>query len=130
MHSLVRTHILIVGEDEPLLRLIRLTLQLEGWESKIISPHKGLFELLSQDKPDLVILDATMVQWHAMQLTQDVRKHTSAPLLLLTQREHREALFEGANGTLTLPFSMEDLLCQAHLLIDGECQGTFRPGSS
>ncbi len=116
---------LLTGPNEPLLRLVRLALHLEEWVCEMTLSYEAFFAHLDQGIWDLIIWDCTLWQ-DVVQVTQAVRSQTTTPLLLLMQREQRQeqqaVIAEGADGYLTMPFSLKDLVDQVYLLLGVEIE--------
>ncbi|MCP4139784.1 MAG: response regulator [Chloroflexi bacterium] len=112
--------ILIIDDDIDTLRLVGLMLQKEGYQ--IITANNGKQGLLkmSEETPDLILLDIMMPEMDGYEVARRLRKNpetAETPILMFTaksQAEDRVSGFEaGADGYLTKPTRPIEL--QAHI---------------
>jgi len=106
------TTILIVDDEEPIVELIRFTL--EDPEVRVVEAHDGASALDSalHTRPDLVLLDVRMPQLDGLEVCRRLREmpecsHTRIVLLTAAGQAQDRALglAAGADEYLTKPFS-------------------------
>ena len=108
-----RQLILAVDDEEPILKLLRVNLALDGFEVVTASSGSSALELLQEHGPDLVILDIMMPDLDGFQVLELMRQRSNVPVIMLTARGERttlrDALVLGADDYVTKPFSMQVL---------------------
>ena len=113
--------ILVVDDEDLLVKGIRFNLQNEGYE--IITGSNGLeaVELASEQKPDLIILDVMMPQMDGMTACARIREFSNVPIILLTAKtDDMDKLmgFEhGADDYVTKPFNILELKARVRALL-------------
>ncbi len=108
-----RPVILAVDDDEPILKLLRVNLSLEGFDVVTAPNGVAALQLLEEHKPELVILDIMMPGLNGFQVLKLLRQHCNAPVIMLTAKYEmttlRDALALGADDYVRKPFSMLEL---------------------
>lgn len=106
--------ILVVDDEEALVRLITYNLSKEGFE--VIAAYDGeqACRLIEQDKPDLLILDLMLPGKDGLEICRDMRsQHNYTPIIMLTARDDEVdkvvGLEMGADDYVTKPFSVREL---------------------
>jgi two-component system KDP operon response regulator KdpE len=129
--------VLIVDDEPPIRKLLRMGLSTQGYE--ILDAPNGKTALaLLESKPDLVILDLGLPDMKGLDLLAMIRARDEAvPIVVLSSRGDEagkvQALDLGADDYLTKPFGMEELLARMRaalrhqLQVQGE-RPAFRSG--
>jgi two-component system, OmpR family, KDP operon response regulator KdpE len=129
--------VLIVDDEPPIRKLLRMGLGTQGYE--ILDAPNGKTALaLLDEKPDLVILDLGLPDIGGLDLLAMIRARNDAvPIIVLSSRGDEagkvKALDLGADDYLTKPFGMEELLARMRaalrhqLQVQGE-RPAFRSG--
>lgn len=113
---------LLIVEDELRIRaLLRDYLTIENYNIiEASNGNEGLY-LFKQNTIDLVILDIMMPGLNGLTLTQEIRKNSSVPIILLTaksQEEDKLLGYElGADDYVTKPFSPKILVAKIKALL-------------
>jgi len=112
-----RPLILVVDDDETLLKTIHDTLSAEGFRVITASEGIGAVFQLAKRNPDLIILDIMMPKYDGFQTLETIRIHSDVPVIMLTCLDDRfslhKSLDEGkADGYITKPFSLKYLVAQ------------------
>ncbi|MDP2663539.1 MAG: PAS domain S-box protein [Dehalococcoidia bacterium] len=106
--------ILVVDDDEAIVRLMRLTLSEEGYEVMDATHGATALELVQHWKPDLVLLDLRMPIMDGREFTRAYRQTPGphAPIILVTaaQDASRPAGEVEADAYLEKPFDLDRLL--------------------
>ncbi|PMC38604.1 DNA-binding response regulator [Bacillus sp. UMB0899] len=114
--------ILIVEDEEKILRLLELELGYEGYE--IVKAIDGVTALEAYRKGtfDLILLDVMLPGLSGIELLHRIRvKDAYTPVILLTAKGSVEdkvsGLDLGANDYITKPFQMEELLARIRAVL-------------
>lgn len=108
------TTIALVDDDENILTSVSMFLEGEGYHVK--SYHDGVTALaaLSEQAPDLVILDVKMPRMDGMELLRRLRQKSNLPVIFLTSKDDEiDELFGlkmGADDYIRKPFSQRLLV--------------------
>ena len=110
-----RPRILLVDDDEDLLRLLALRLRAAGYEVHTAESGEAALVRLPQARPELVITDLRMGGMDGMALYEAIRQENRAlPVIILTAHgsipEAVEATRRGVYSFLTKPFDGKALL--------------------
>ena len=110
------TRILIVDEDNDVLRLLRVKLSAAGYETSQARDGKEALNLADEQRPGIVIMETQLPDMDGLALLSQLRKKIHpAPQVLILSRESSDehiqaALSAGAADYLTKPFSPQALL--------------------
>ena len=113
--------ILVVDNEELLVKGIRFNLMNEGYE--ILTGSNGLeaVALAQNQKPDLIILDVMMPEMDGMTACSKIRQFSDVPIILLTAKaEDMDKLMgfdNGADDYLTKPFNILELKARIRALL-------------
>ena len=113
--------ILVVDDEDLLVKGIRFNLQNEGYE--VITGSNGLeaVQLTQSQSPDLIVLDIMMPQMDGLTACARIREFSDAPIILLTAKtEDMDKLMgfeQGADDYLTKPFNILELKARIRALL-------------
>lgn len=113
--------ILVVDDEELLVKGIRFNLQNEGYT--VLTGSNGLeaVTLAQSEKPDLVILDVMMPEMDGMTACAKIREFSDTPIILLTAKsDDMDKLMgfdSGADDYLTKPFNILELKARIRALL-------------
>ena len=113
--------ILVVDDEELLVKGIRFNLQNDG--SEVITGSNGLdaVQLAESEKPDLIILDVMMPEMDGLTACSKIREFSNVPIIHLTAKaDDMDKLmgFEnGADDYLTKPFNILELKARIRALL-------------
>ena len=113
--------ILVVDDEELLVKGIRFNLMNEGYE--IITGNTGLEALqkVQAENPDLVVLDVMMPEMDGMTACSKIREFSNVPIILLTAKaDDMDKLMGfdcGADDYLTKPFNILELKARIRALL-------------
>lgn len=115
------TRILVV-DDEPLyLRLIQINLLTESYEVVTATNGEEALEIISNEAPDLVILDIMMPKLDGITTCERVRQFSNVPIIMLTARgeeqDRVQGLNTGADDYIVKPFSATELLARVRAIL-------------
>ncbi|MDD2511493.1 MAG: response regulator transcription factor [Syntrophomonas sp.] len=110
----MRGKILVVDDEEALVRLLTYNLNKEGFIT--IPAYDGVEALrkITEEKPDLIILDLMLPGKDGLEICREVRAQgVKTPIIMLTARDEEidkvVGLEMGADDYVTKPFSVREL---------------------
>ena len=114
--------VLIVDDDQKLLKMLQRTLAYEGLQVLTAANGQEALAQTAAHQPDLIILDWMMPKLDGLGVVQRLRaEHNPAYVLMLTARDALEnrvqGLESGADDYLTKPFAPEELVARVHALL-------------
>ena len=121
--------ILVVDDEELLVKGIRFNLQNEGYE--VIRGTNGLeaVALTQSANPDLVVLDVMMPEMDGLTACSRIREFSDIPVILLTAKaddiDRLIGFDHGADDYLTKPFNILELKARIRAIL----KRTSRPAS-
>ena len=113
--------ILVVDDEELLVKGIRFNLQNEGYE--ILTGFNGVeaVQLAQSQSPDLIVLDVMMPRLDGLQACSKIREFSNVPIILLTAKaDDMDKLIgfdHGADDYLTKPFNILELKARIRALL-------------
>ena len=113
--------ILVVDDEDLLVKGIRFNLQNDGYE--VITGSNGLeaIESARTDKPDLIILDVMMPEMDGLTACAKIREFSDVPIILLTAKitdmDKLMGFDQGADDYLTKPFNILELKARIRALL-------------
>jgi len=114
--------VVLVVDDEPqILRVMRASLPIRGYEVLTASTAEEALNQLSKQVPDLVILDLAMPEMSGLEVCRRVREFSSVPIIVLSAKGSESdkvaALDLGADDYVTKPFGMDELLARVRAVL-------------
>ena len=118
--------VLVVDDEPPIRKLLRMGLSTQGYEILEAPNGKASLDLLSQN-PDLVILDLGLPDMQGLELLRMIRARNEAvPIVVLSSRGDEvgkvQALDLGADDYITKPFGMDELLARMRAALRHQLQ--------
>ena len=118
--------IMIVDDEPPIRKLLRMGLSTQGYEVIEASNGKIALDLLKQE-PALIILDLGLPDIQGHELLRMIRgRNNSVPIVVLSSRGDEagkvQALDLGADDYLTKPFGMDELLARLRAALRHQLQ--------
>ena len=108
--------ILIIEDEEKIVRFIELELKYEGYEVEKAYNGKDGLELALTQSFDLILLDIMLPHLNGIEVLRRIRRVSDVPIILLTARDtvvdKVSGLDGGANDYITKPFAIEELLAR------------------
>ena len=126
---LSKESILIVEDEEKIVRLLEIELEYEGYKTGKALDGIEAFEMFLSQKWDLILLDIMLPGMSGIELLRRIRgKNSSVPIILLTAKDSIEdkvsGLDLGASDYITKPFRMEELLARIRAVLKDEPSNT------
>ena len=113
--------ILVVDDEDLLVKGIRFNLQNEGYE--VITGSNGLeaVQAVQTQNPDLVVLDVMMPEMDGLTACTKIRAFSNVPIILLTAKvadmDKLMGFEQGADDYLTKPFNILELKARIRALL-------------
>jgi len=109
--------ILVVDDDEHILRSLAQYLELEDFDVTTASSGVEALERFAESRPDLMVLDVMMPGMDGFEVLQKIRQDTETsalPVLMLTARDQHADIMKGyqmgATSYLVKPFNLDELV--------------------
>ena len=113
---MTRQRVLVVDEEPHILRALRTNLRGAGYEVETAATAEQALSLAAMRPPDAVTLDLVLPDGSGADVSRELRRWLSAPILILSvvgeEREKVAALDAGADDYVTKPFGVEELLAR------------------
>ena len=121
-HTVAAKRILLVEDEESLQDIIRLNLELDGYEVIAVGNGRLALQEFGARKFDLVILDVMLPEVDGFTICQTIRlDNTRVPILFLTAKSAVEdrvfGLKVGGDDYLVKPFDLEEFLLRVQALL-------------
>lgn len=118
MHS---PTILVVDDEQSISEVVSLYLTRSGYEVKVVHDGKAALHALTQQKPDLVILDLMLPGLDGWEITRRLRAEGNTPIIMLTARKEEAdrilGLEMGADDYVVKPFSPQELVSRVRAVL-------------
>jgi len=113
--------IALVDDDRNILTSVSIALQAEGFTVRVYSDGEAALKALTDNPPDLAVLDIKMPRMDGMELLRRLREKSPLPVIFLTSKDDEldEALglAMGADDYITKPFSQRLLIARIRSLL-------------
>jgi two-component system KDP operon response regulator KdpE len=110
------SRILVVDDEPQLCRALRSTLSALGFTVAEAASGEAALEMVRAEKFDLILLDVNMPGMNGLVTCRAMRARSDVSILMLTVRDRTgdkvEALDAGADGYVTKPFDVNELLAR------------------
>lgn len=117
----MKERVLIIEDDEGILRLLRRALNYENYQVETSVDGEAGLTLARDWRPDLVILDLMLPGMDGLEVTQRMRMDGNIPILMLTAKDTINdrvlGLDAGADDYMTKPFELDELLARVRALL-------------
>jgi two-component system KDP operon response regulator KdpE len=122
MHeSLKDRRILVVDDEERMVRFIRLNLEHDGFQVFEAFNGNQAIDQIRSNLPDLVLLDVMMPDIDGFEVLRMVRESNTVPVIMLTAKGEEEdrvrGLEMGADDYITKPFSPRELVSRVRAVL-------------
>jgi two-component system KDP operon response regulator KdpE len=113
--------ILVVDDEERMVRFIRLNLEHDGF--RVVEAYNGTkaIDQVRSSLPDLVLLDVMMPDIDGFEVLRVIREVSSVPVIMLTAKGEEDdrvrGLELGADDYITKPFSPRELVSRVRAVL-------------
>ncbi len=119
--DLKRRKVLVVDDEERMVRFIRLNLEHDGFQVVDAFNGKQALEKLRDETPDLVLLDVMMPDLDGFEVLKMIREVSNVPAIMLTARGEEDdrvrGLELGADDYITKPFSPREMVSRVKAVL-------------
>jgi len=119
--SMERRRILVVDDEERMVRFIRMNLEHDGFQVSEAFNGKQAIQKLRDVTPDLILLDVMMPDLDGFEVLETIREITNVPVIMLTAKGEEDdrvrGLEGGADDYVTKPFSPRELVSRVKAVL-------------
>ncbi len=113
--------ILIIEDDEAIVKVLRRALMMENYQVDVAYDGESGLTMVRERQPDLIILDLMLPGMDGIEVCQRLRATGNIPILVLTARDalqdRIEGLDAGADDYMVKPFELGELLARLRALL-------------
>lgn len=115
------TKILVVDDDKNICELLKLYLESEGYSVYVANDGQEAVNLFHAKAPELVLLDIMLPKMDGWQVCREIRKTSSAPIIMLTAKgevfDKVLGLELGADDYVTKPFDAKEVMARVKAVL-------------
>ena len=119
--SFERRRILVVDDEERMVRFIRLNLEHDGFQVSEAFNGKEAIQKMRDLTPDLILLDVMMPDLDGFEVLETIREVSNVPVIMLTAKGEEDdrvrGLELGADDYITKPFSPRELVSRVKAVL-------------
>ncbi|MBI3160649.1 MAG: response regulator transcription factor [Chloroflexi bacterium] len=119
--DLSNRRILVVDDEERMVRFIRLNLEHDGFEVVEAFSGQQAMDRLRETLPDLVLLDVMLPDFDGFEALRLIRENNDVPVIMLTAKGEEDdrvhGLELGADDYVTKPFSPRELVSRVRAVL-------------
>ena len=109
-----RRRILVVDDEERMIRFIRMNLEHDGFQVAEAFNGKQAIQRIRDVTPDLILLDVMMPDLDGFEVLETIREFSNVPVIMLTAKGEEDdrvrGLEHGADDYIIKPFSPRELV--------------------
>jgi len=117
----MKEHILIVEDDEAIVKVLRRGLAYEGYQVDVAFDGENGLATARDRHPDLIVLDLMLPGMDGIEVCQRLRAGGNIPILMLTAKDTIQdrvlGLDAGADDYMVQPFELDELLARVRALL-------------
>lgn len=111
--------VLIIDDESSIREMIAIALEMAGYEYLEAEGSKAAYEIIIDNRPDLILVDWMMPDGSGIELTRRLKKDSltaEIPIIMLTAKSEEnnkiQGLEMGADDYITKPFSPRELVAR------------------
>ncbi len=113
--------ILLVEDSDTIVVGLRYLLETEGFNIKIVKSIKDTYEILKNEKFDLILLDINLPDGKGFSICEDLKKNDNIPIIFLTARDEEKDIVKGldmgADDYIVKPFRNRELISRINNIL-------------
>ena len=121
MVEMDRRRILVVDDEERMVRFIRMNLEHDGFQVGEAFNGKQAIQKIRDFTPDLILLDVMMPDIDGFEVLETIRDFSNVPVIMLTAKgvedDRVRGLEHGADDYITKPFSPRELVARIRAML-------------
>lgn len=115
------TKILVVDDDKNICELLKLYLENDGYTVYVANDGQAAVNTFQLKSPELVLLDIMLPKMDGWQVCREIRKISSAPIIMLTAKgetfDKVLGLELGADDYVTKPFDTKEVMARVKAVL-------------
>jgi len=119
--GMVSATIALVDDDRNILASVAMTLQAEGFATRVYADGEAALKALTDNPADLVVSDIKMPRMNGLELLEKLRAVSDMPVIMLTSKDDEAdealGLELGADDYITKPFSPTLLVARIRAIL-------------
>jgi len=113
--------ILVVDDDENTCELIRLQLEMAGFDPLCVYNGREALSVAKEQRPSLMILDLMLPEMDGLEVFREIRRVANVPVVMVTGKDEEFdrvlGLEMGADDYVTKPFSLRELIARVKAVL-------------
>lgn len=126
-----KKRILIVDDEKQLVSLVKLHMEMAGYEVLSASDGEKAMFIIKEERPDLIILDLMIPKIDGWEVCKRLRTVGDIPVIMLTARTDTDDKLKGfecgADDYVTKPFSPRELVARVKRVLARAESGPVKP---
>jgi DNA-binding response OmpR family regulator len=114
--------VLVVDDDEKILRLVRMYLEREGYPVREARDGQAALAAIALHDPRLVVLDLMLPEIDGLSVLRAIRRRSRTPVIVLSARgtvgDRIQGLESGADDYVPKPFSPAELVLRVQRVLE------------
>ena len=106
--------VLVVDDEKPIVDILVYNLKKEGYNTLEASDGEEAIRIVSEKRPDLVLLDIMLPKMDGLTVCKRIRHNYNIPIIMLSAKDEEMdkilGLELGADDYITKPFSVRELI--------------------
>lgn len=108
--------VLVVDDEKPIVDILVYNLKKEGYNTLEANDGEEAIKIVSEKRPDLVLLDIMLPKMDGLTVCQRIRHNYNIPIIMLSAKDEEIdkilGLELGADDYITKPFSVRELIAR------------------
>ena len=113
--------VLVVDDDSNICELLRLYLEKENYDVKVVYDGRTAVDTVASFQPDIMLLDVMMPKLDGWQVCREVRKFSQVPIIMITAKgevfDKVLGLELGADDYVTKPFDTKEVVARVKAVL-------------
>jgi DNA-binding response OmpR family regulator len=120
--TVAKQRILVVDDDDATCELIKLQLEMSGFEPVCAYTGREALSTAKEQKPSLMILDVMLPEMDGLEVLREIRRFANTPVIMVTARslinDINTADRFNVDEYVIKPFSAHDLIAKIENILD------------